>query len=304
MTQPFAATVSSAFRISTESSCTRRFSASSAAGSRAIRPSISARSGRPDALAAAASGFGPAGRDGVRLMLELVGERLQLRRLTEPMGQRLRKKPIGEPGVARQQRTVQVGADRAADATTLPAALAVVADPGDHPTQRLRPAVEARATRVILEARKCPARAGLELALEQHVADHPCLARHGVEWKEPDPGQVLAVEVAIGPPEQLVAAADGEQCRALRHRLDHPLRLGRKVLRNEGLLAVLAAADVEEVVLAWTHGLVDRDRPHLELVPAPGGPARKDGDIASIRVDVEVVRIEVSDHDLHAARSQ
>src|SRR5204862_6571569 len=77
-----------------------------------------------------------------------------------------------------------------------------------------------------------------------------------------------------------------------------------EILGDERLLAVLAAADVEEIVLTRLDRLADRHRAHLEFVAAPGRAPSEHRDVSAIRVDVEVIRIEMSHHDLHAARSQ
>ena len=79
------------------------------------------------------------------------------------------------------------------DAAALQAALAVVPEPGDDAAERLRAGVEARPAGVVLEARERAPHAGLELALEQDVADHPPLAGDRLEREEPDAGQLGAV---------------------------------------------------------------------------------------------------------------
>jgi hypothetical protein len=222
----------------------------------------------------------------------------------EAARERLRKQPIREPRVARQQRPVQIGADGAADAAALEPARAIVAEAGDDAAERLRAGIEVGATGVVLEAGERPPHVRLDLALDQDVSDHAGLTGDGLERKQADARQVGAVEVAVRTAHQLVAAADGEQRRSGRNRLAHAVRLGDEVLRDERLLAVLSAADVEQVVLARTHLLADRHGPQLELVAAPRRAPREDCDVAAVGVDVQVVGIEMSDHDLHAARSQ
>ena len=155
----------------------------------------------------------------MRRELELVGERL------EPGGsppvavrERLREQPVREPRVARQQRPVQVRAD---------------ARPTRQPSKPVSPSLPKPATtrpsgsrpgrgasgRRGSRSRRASALARLELAVEQHVADHPPLAGDRVEREEPDARQLLAVEAAVAAAEQLVAAADREQRRAARDRL-------------------------------------------------------------------------------------
>ena len=66
-------------------------------------------------------------------------------------------------------------------------------------------------------------------------------------------------------------------------------------MRDQSLLAILAAADVEEVDLADRYRVAHPDRPHVELVAAQGGALREHGDVAAVGVDVQVVRIEMPD---------
>ena len=54
---------------------------------------------------------------------------------------------------------------------------------------------------MVLEAGERPPLTRLELALQQHVADHPPLAGDRVQREEPDPGKLLAAPVAVEVPE-------------------------------------------------------------------------------------------------------
>ena len=158
---------------------------------------------------------------------------------------------------------------------------------------------------MVLEPRERSLLSGLELALDQHVADHAALARHGLEGEEADAGHVLAVETAVAAAEQLVAAADRERCRALPDRLVQRLGLPHEILGDEELLSILAAADVIEVVLARDDRVAHSKRGHVELVATPGRPPREHGDVAAIGVDIEVVGIEMADPNHgHPERSQ
>src|SRR5665647_1055908 len=194
----------------------------------------------------AAAGIGAFGGDGVGTRLELVGERLELPRLSAgAVRKRLREQPVGEPRVAREQRPVEIRPDRPSDAGAFEAALAVVSEAREDASERLGTGIEPGAAGVVLEARQRVADTGLELALEQDVADHPALAGHGLERQQADARHVLPVEAAIAAPEQLVAAAHGEERGvALQHSLLQWAGLRREVLRDEQLLAVLAAPDV------------------------------------------------------------
>ena len=194
----------------------------------------------------------------------------------------------------------------AAEPAALEAALAVVAEPEDHAAERLRAGIEQRAAGVVLEAGDRPPLARLELGVEQHVSDHPPVARHGLERQHAGARHLVALMAAIAAPEQLVAAAHGEQRRAAGDdRLAQRLRLRREIRRDEQLLAVLAAADVIEVVRARHDRVVEPELRHVELVSAPRRAPREHRDVAAVGVDVEVLGIEMPDADRrHAARSQ
>ena len=93
------------------------------------------------------------------------------------------------------------------------------------------------------------ARAAAEVGLDRAVPDQarPRLA-HRAQVHEADAGQLLAAEL-VGVAEQLVAAADRQHDRAAAGRRVQRLALGRRhVVRHGDLVAVLAAAHVEEVV--------------------------------------------------------
>ena len=103
----------------------------------------------------------------MRLCREIVRESLEGRgSAARRVRERLRDEPIGEPGVARQKRTVQVGSDRPFDATTLKTGRSVVPEAVQHSPERKCVFIEHRSTRVVLEACKRVPLSGLELAFE------------------------------------------------------------------------------------------------------------------------------------------
>ena len=77
------------------------------------------------------------------------------------------------------------------------------------------------------------------------------------------------MEVTVGPPEELVPAADREHRGTLGDRLPYAGGFCEQVTCDERLFAVLAAADVEEIVLARVDRLSNRDGSHVELMPTP-----------------------------------
>src|SRR3954471_3920946 len=205
---PSAVTASSASESSTASCCTRRSSASSAAGSPATLRCTSAPSGRVEGLAAPAAAARTRGGDVVRLPFELVGQRLECRRVAEAVGESLREHPVGEPGIAGKEWPVEIGADGTSDAAALVPALAVVAEAGDDATEGLGAAVEVCAAGVVLETGERAHDARRELALEQDVADHARLPGIRHEREEADAREIRSMEVAVRAAHELVAAAD------------------------------------------------------------------------------------------------
>jgi len=74
----------------------------------------------------------------VGLGLELVLERVELRRLARTVRERLRQQPVRQPRVSGEQWPVEVGTDHAARATALVAARSVVPEAGEYATERMR----------------------------------------------------------------------------------------------------------------------------------------------------------------------
>src|SRR6185437_15267414 len=77
-----------------------------------------------------------------------------------------------------------------------------------------------------------------------------------------------------------------------------------EVTGDHRLLAILAPADVEEVVRPRRERRLERDRVDVELVPARSGPMLEHGDVPPVGVDVEVLGVQMPDADDHAASSQ
>ena len=111
----------------------------------------------------------------------------------------------------------------------------------------------------------------------------------------------MAPQVAAA--EELVAAANCKQRCTVRDGPFDCRTLGDEVRGDQELLAILAAADVEQVQLVGTDSVADGDSRHFELVAAQRGPPGEHRDVAAVGVDVEVLGIEVADPDLHV-RSQ
>src|SRR5215203_6047471 len=66
-------------------------------------------------------------------------------------------------------------------------------------------------------------------------------------------------------------------------------------------LPILSSSDVEEIVLVRTHRVAETDRPIVQLDAAPGSAPLEHGHVAAVGVDVEVVRIQMTENELQAA---
>ena len=194
---------------------------------------------------------------------------------------------------------MQVRPDRPPDAHTFVSRRPVVAVARHDPAERRRALVEQRPTRVVLEARDRRADRLGERALEQNVADHPPLPSDRLVREERRPGHPGAVAAPVAPSEELVATADRQQRgTAVDGCADRLSALG-EVRRDHRLLAILAAADVEEVVRPVERRRAERDRCDDELMAPRGGATLEHGDVPPVGVDVQVCGIEVGDADLH-----
>src|SRR3954454_17063191 len=244
---------------------------------------------------AAIRGLYPSGRAGfgVRLVLERVVERLEV---VEAQGGG--DEPVGETRVLRQQRAVQVGADDVAPAHALEAVAAVVAVAVQHAAQRLLALAEVGATAMVLESGQHRERP-VEVQLDRDIADQ---ARAGLadraQVDEADAGELLVAEL-IGVAQQLVAAAHREHDLAGVGGAVQGVALDRgHVARAQGLVAVLAAADVEQVVGVGVHGVAEARGVQAESEPAPGAAPLQHEQVAAVGVDVHEVGVQRADAQL------
>src|SRR4051794_29504257 len=246
---------------------------------------------------AAIRGLYPSGRAGfcVRLVLEGVVERIEAVET-----QRGGDEPVGEARVLRQQRAVQVGPDHVAAAHALEAVAAVVAVAAQHAAEwllalalsRVRPAA------VVLESGQHPD-GPVEVDLDGDVADQ---ARTGLAYRaqvdEADPGELLVAEL-VGGAGGLVAAA---------YRQHHLVGLGGGVQSvaldrghvacTQGLVAVLPAADVEQVMGVGVDPLAQAGGVQAEAEPAPRTAALQHEQVAAVGVDVHEVGVQRADTQL------
>lgn len=247
----------------------------------------------------------PLCRDPMGFNGQIIRELLEYgRSTTGGVSERLSDEPVGEPGVSRQEWPVQVGADRTPHATTFESRLSVVPEPVEHPSERLGTWIETGLPGVVLESRDRPALTRLELTLEEHVADHSRGARDGLMGEEADARHQRTVTPSISTAEELISTTHGEQRGALVDGGLDRAALGDEVGCDECLLPILSASDVEEIVLRRPNLDSQPDALDLELVAPECCAALEHRDVAAIRVDIEVLRVQVCDADSQRGVSQ
>src|SRR3954454_9067028 len=102
---------------------------------------------------------------------------------------------------------------------------------------------------------------------------------------------MLAELVAVS--EQLVAAADGQQGRAVLHRERDRVALGPEhVLGDQCLVAVLPAADVDQVMLARREAITGTGRLVAEGNSPPLAAPLEEDHVAAVGVDVHLLGVE------------
>ena len=191
---------------------------------------------------------------------------------------------------------MEVSAHGSTDAAALEAVLAVVPVAGHDAPERLGARLEKCPARVVLEAAQRPSRSRVELAVEQDVADHAAFAGPSGERKETGARELRTRAIAVEATEQLVAAAHGEQRGSGADSVCQRGALGGEVAGDERLLSILAPAHVEEVDVR-RHGIAEADAGDLEADGAPRAAALEHRDVPAIGVDVEIVGIQMPDHE-------
>ena len=206
--------------------------------------------------------------------------------------------PVREPAVLGQQRAMQIGTEDGAVRTTADALVtgaAVIPMTAKDASEWALRRSQAGAAAVVLEAGEHP-RQPAEVDLDGDVADQPrAVLAHGLEVDQADARQPLTSEF-VGVAEQLVAAADGEdQLSGVGGGVQRLALDGRQILGAQRLVAVLAAADVEEVVGVGVERVAEAGAGELEAEPAPLAALAQQREVAAVGVDVHQVRIQRAD---------
>ncbi len=195
---------------------------------------------------------------------------------------------------------MHVRADDAPPHAALAAVLAVVAAAVRDAPERRDAGAEARAPGVVLEADEALGAAAGQVAVDDHVADRARVAGERLEVDEARARDLVALVAAVAVAEQLVAAADGEQRRAVVERRAQRGRLAQELLGDEHLVAILPAADQDQVRRARIDVLAERHGRDLDRHAAPARALLEHAHVAAVGVDREQLRVER--HDAHGTR--
>ena len=115
---------------------------------------------------------------------------------------------------------------------------------------------------------------------------------HGLEVGDPEPLDPLVAEL-VAVAEKLVAAAYREHHGPVRHGRREPVALRRDhVGGHQPLVAILAAADVDQVVRRGVDPVARPGGRVLEADPAPLAAPAQEQDVAPVRVDVHLLGVE------------
>jgi hypothetical protein len=171
-------------------------------------------------------------------------------------------------------------------------------------TQRLGAVAQIGAAAVVLESGDHPG-AVAEIDLDRHVADQ---ARSRLA-NRPQVGQREAgdrlVPELVAVAEQLVTPADRQHHGATVNRPRDGVSLGAQhVGCDQALVAVLAAADVDQVRRGPVEFLAQTRRRVVEADPSPLAAPPQEQDVAPVGVDVHLVRVQGQQPQLHHSASK
>src|SRR5438132_8089444 len=214
------------------------------------------------------------------------------------MVQRCREQAICQPRVLRQKRSVQITANGGLDDGAFGAILAVVAGADYCSAEWPDARPQKRPTRMVLEADQRPSLA-VQVGFDEHVANVPLWAGHAADVKQTGAGQLLTLDGGVALAQQLIAAADRQQRRAVFDGLADSLAfLTQEIGRDHRLLAILAAAEEDQVCLGRIERVSQGQLLDFELDTPPLRSTPERQHVAAIAIDAHQVRVEVNEPNL------
>jgi len=132
--------------------------------------------------------------------------------------------------------------------------------------------------------------------VDDDVANEAFLARFGFYVDQADAWEALALGGLVVVAEELVAAAHRKDLSAgLNRSLQGWLLVLEEVFVNEGLLAVLAAAEEEDIDLVHLLGRASPELQQPRVIVAPLRALQEGEDVAAVAIDVHQVGVEPAD---------
>lgn len=247
-------------------------------------------------------GLGPLYGVTVGAELDRIVERSQIG-LTETAGQGPAEQLIGEVRVLGQERAVAVGAQEVLVDQPLGSALPVVAvaaaDPGEGGGAWIQEGLAA----VVFEPND---RFGLKRQGEfsYQVPDQPPGSGDGVGGEDPEAfNPLVRVRLKIAS-EELIAAADEESRQPIAGGRCEIGLMAQEILGDQGLAAVLAAAEKDDIGRGPVHDISDSRVLYLKFYSSPCASSFEGLDIAEVAVEVHLVGVEMDEAELHQSVSR
>src|SRR5438445_1237258 len=213
-----------------------------------------------------------------------------------PAFEGLANEAVGERRVLWQKRPMQVRAVDPAGHGAFPPVLAVVAEPGQHASERPRPGAKMSPAPVVLESEQ---RIVHPLDLDHEVPDQPPGGGTGMlrpEVEQAQPLEVLALGRTVVPARELISSTDREHDAAVPHGLLERRPLDpAEIVGGDPLLTVFAPADEEQVPRGRGDRLAEPHLGHGDGKPSPPRPLNQDHDVAAVAVAVQEAGVEMAD---------
>lgn len=209
------------------------------------------------------------------------------------------KQIIAECRVLGQHRPMAVGTEDILVMCALSLIFSVVAEADLYLRKGRHGAAEPGFAAVIFKADHGTA-AAIRHAAEDGVADHTGLGADGIEIQSADKIAADPIVGLIVLSKHLIAAADGEDGETiLNGRPDFTVLAALQIRQKYFLLEILTSADKQEIKIAQMQDVTDHDTGNLRVNAAPLQTLLHADDVSAVSVQVQYVRIEMTDSQFH-----
>ena len=197
-----------------------------------------------------------------------------------------------------------VGAENVVPAHALRAVRPVVSVALQHRSQRCDAAAQPGAAAVVFKSDH-DAAAALRSETKGEIAYHPIRRALGGQVDDPGVFAHLPVGGAVSGAEQLVSAADAQKRLAVfGRRADVRGPAGAEIRQEHRLLKILTSADKKQVVGRQIVPYAQRELGDLKADAPPFQPAAHAQDIAPVSVEIQHIRVQMTDLQLHHSQNR